>query len=499
MNNPYEEISGSPFIGLSSQPSRNSFRSAASKETAETPPLKIPYSASEVEQSLLVGTANSYRPSLPIYSFTSNDTPLYFFQQDIEAMTRDGCVITPLENSLAPLHFQEWNITASSKKVAEFVEKELKYFWNRSHQIDVKGAAAGWSAAEVVYDIEDNLLSQKDINVFASKDVRALSKNGKFVGVRVNGGRRDAKNCDLHGSQKGVPSKCFWYAHNAGYGQFYGNSQFLPAWRYWRRLRGRDGCEEILDLGTYRHALGVSIIRYPSEDFNATTKPTWSPAGVRISAKDIARSLNSELRYSTGISMPSNKYTSEEGGDYKWNMEYKNAGVNLKELADNCDNLEKKISMAIGWPPELAEATESGSWGGREIPFINLLLRCTTHARYKTKQWLELQGLPMVRWNFGWDAWVKIEPISLVEIWRKMSEQSKQAQNPQPAPPPSAPPPPEGQGAETAPNEPEPIDDAHKPMLAAYAKLLARGKQGDKLAMAAAEKLKAKMIGGGNV
>ena len=65
------------------------------------------------------------------------------------------------------------------------------------------------------------------------------------LGLRVKN-IRGKEPADLWFASKAIPAKGCWYAHRPRFSQFYGQSQYLGAWRPWRRLGWRDSLEQPL-------------------------------------------------------------------------------------------------------------------------------------------------------------------------------------------------------------------------------------------------------------
>jgi len=365
----------------------------------------------------------------------------------------------------------------------------------------------------LVYSVEDDLLKQSEFNTFQSRDVLILTRDKRYVGLRVTNGLQQSftSSTDLWGSGAGIPSKGFWYSHNAAYGQLYGRSQLRPAWRYWRRLRGRDGIEEIADLGLYRMGAGYIISRYPDEDLKgkAGNVPGWAGAN-RVPSKDVARQLVQTLKSGAGIALPSTKYPSDQGGDYKWTVEVENPNINLGQLTDRENDMAQKISRSVGWPPELMDAAETGSgFSGRLVPFLNLLNNKTRLVSIATNAWNDQVNSPLLKWNYGPNAWAKFTATPLTEVFKKMGVDPNNPPGQSSSPGVDLPQP----GAEEQPgvdaggdgpidpNDPatgaapegeggEPLDEETKTVFLAYLDALIDAKSGDKLAEREVERLR---------
>lgn len=368
---------------------------------------------SKVEGVLIDSVSEGYRPSLPISGFTYDSLGLYQFFLDIEAMLLHPSIQIPLDIVKAPISVCEHDVTASDDRVKRFAQGQVQVFWDRCiREIMESEYPHGWAGGEVVYVEDRGLMSLKDILVAAPRDVSPLSMHGKAVGVRMR--NINAGQVNLWLGSDTIPAKGFWHAHKKQYGRFYGRSQMLTAWRPWKRLAGRDGTEELGDLGTYRFALGNWLIRYPNENANTVRNG-------QKQARDIAREMGENLKTGGSIELPSTMHTTDAGGGYKWTVEHIATNGNIKELSEREDRLAKQISSAIGMPSEILEAAETGSgFSGRMVPLMVFLLARQHEADSLIQTFNDNILLPLVRWNFGPKAWAKATVKPLLKTFNAM-------------------------------------------------------------------------------
>jgi hypothetical protein len=384
--------------------------------TTDDPAYTPPANAREIEDALFREVVIDYRPRTVWSANSEQENPFIIFQ-DIEAMRRDDVVSLPLSWIISPLSQCEWEIEASSPPVAKFVEQQMNWFWTDAvWEVTREGYPYGWCAGEMGYTEERGLLVQGKFDTFSARDVSPLFYKGKPVGVQVNHvnpGSESNGLTRLWGFRKDVPSKAFWYAHQARHGNWFGESQIRGAWRPWRRLAGRDGAEEISDMALYRYGVGYLVARYPASETKVSAGSKNTDGSGLMSGRDAMRQVAANLKYGGGVHLPSIR---DAHGNYLYTLDVETPQLNIEAIDNKCIRLEKKISKAIGVPPELFEAAETGSgWSGRAVPWFGFLVARQPDADRMTRAWANQIGTPLVRWNFGPNAWFKITAKRLTE------------------------------------------------------------------------------------
>lgn len=385
-----------------------------------------PSSAVDLERKLTSQLSLMYRPSLPIYSTRSQESFALDFFWDIEEMRIDAAVALPLSFVTAVLAHSEWTIEGSSAAVAQYGAQEIQWFWsNAVGLVQDDGYAWGWSPGELTWDVKDGLLCQSAFQTFNPRDADPMIRNGKPVGIVVR--NVDGGDLYLHAWRDDVPNKGFWYAHRSRHGRRHGRSQIRPAWRHWRRLSGRDGGEEIIDLGVYRNGVGDTVVRHPNEPYRARDGRTsaFAESGV-THTRDEARMIAENRKAGAGIAISSER---DSSGNPRWDIEVLEAKAQVDKLVSYVEYLERKCSKAIGVPPELFEAAQTGSgYSGRAIPLQAFLVSQQRPLDDLTRAWVEQIGMPAVKWNFGQDAWIRVTPVPLFESYRKAAWDSPSGQ-----------------------------------------------------------------------
>ena len=404
------------------------------RQAAAENPIIIPQPSlngthpAKVEADLSATLSTGYKPNLPIYYFREEYFNPFSFYLDLEAMLRHDSVLMPLANVKSAAAQAQISVDASSSTVAKFVIAEWERF-KQGYLVKVQDNSYpyGWMGAEVVYDVEQGKRVQSGFKDFASRDVQPLVRDGSVVGVQVR--NVPTGTLWLSGSDRGIPAKGFWYAHQAVNGRHYGISQIQGAWKPWRRLTGRDGVEEQEDIATYRYATGTVVIGFPPEDTKATNQaPSYSSSG-RTSSQQRALEMGENIKAGGNIALPTSTYPNTNNP--KWTYTVEAAQTNIGELLEFDEALYKKISKAIGWSPELSEASETGSgYSGRQIPLEAFLNTQQSVAQSIVQAWFEQICRPLIWWNFGKRAWARVTVVSLLDTYRKQG--TPQAAQPQP-------------------------------------------------------------------
>jgi hypothetical protein len=398
---------------------------------------------SALEEQLSKG----YRPSLPIEGFFGADgNPQMWLIRDIEAMLTHPVVrqaLSYFKGGVAGAEF--WGgpnpdapdaendkglpICPSDDQVGRYVKEQCERFWDRGVPSIQHGYEYGWVGCENIYTDEDGVLKWDNLSHFAPRDTYLLTQDYTPIGIRVKNVLSCPRPLDLWMAGDEVPAKGLWYAHNPRYNTFYGQSQLLAAWRPWRRLAWKDGAEQVLDGAMYRFGYQGPIMRYPDEDLQGPTgvpNTTQDSQGrPRRYARDIMRQIGEQYKAGAVVGLPSKR---DAKGEYMYDMTLP-AGtlVGLNNLIDGVEHLGKQITQGIGVPPELLEASETGSgYSGRRIPMDAFLANQQQIADAILKLFVDQILTPLVRRNFGWGIRFNVQVKSLIKSHAKAA----QTQNP---------------------------------------------------------------------
>lgn len=392
--------------------------------------------AAGLESLLTRGLAAGYQPRLPIHSSRFGPELFFHFYHDIDWMVRDDAVRLPLTWVMGPAAHAEWGVEARTQAEALFVAQQLQWFWsNAVTLVQEEGYPYGWCPGEMTYDVHDGLLVQSAFTTFNPRDADPALHPDTKRPCEVHVQNTEAGVTKLWGWRQDIPNKGFWYAHLARRGQRRGQSQIWAAYRPWLRLTGRDGGEELIDLGMYR--LGVPIIAVDHPNINHTVKEGRAQpyaANGFTSTNDEARAISEQVKGGAGVAVPS----TTKSGAREWDLRVIQTGVNGTQLIEYVEYLERKCSKGTGVPPELFQAMQTGSgYSGRAIPLEGFLTAQNRPVGDLTRAWADQVGQPLLRWNFGPDAWCRVSPKPLLGSYRKnaWTEPGDQPGGPPQAPP----------------------------------------------------------------
>ncbi len=393
--------------------------------------------------------AEGYRPTLPgwAYGAGGETMPQLYLQRDIELMNIHPVCRSALEFFKGGISSVEFDIRCDQPEAAGFIDSQCQRYWDVGVPKLQGGYEYGWIGCESLYTDKDGALEWQGFKQFSPRDVFLLTQDRTPVGVRVKsvpgrekdqheGPGRGAGSVDLWLASSQVPAKGVWYAHNPRYSLYYGQSQYLGAWRPWRRLAWKDGAETNLDSGFYRAFYAGIYIRYPNEDLQ--TAQAGTPATIADSqgnprrySRDVARQIAEQFKSGGTVGVPSENYHTEQGGGPKWEVKQLEMSVNVEQGVTYIKHLWDQIRYGVGVPPELMEAAETGSgYTGRAIPLEAFLGQQQRIADALLALFVNQVLRPLVLWNFGPIKWdVKVKPLL------ETKSRDKQAQANQGAPP----------------------------------------------------------------
>lgn len=455
---------------------------------------KLPQDQTEQEilASLIEQATKGYRPLLPIDTmFGTDGFPMLYWQRDIEYMLRHPVVRRALSyfrggiagaefwggpNADAPDGSPEAEkglpICPQDDKVGRFVKEQCERFWDRGVPQVQKADEYGWSGSEQMYDEEGGVLKWDGLASFAPSDTFLLTQDFNPVGIRIKNVRQSTAPVDLWMAGDEVPAKGLWYAHQPRYNNFYGTSQLVGAWRPWRRLAWKDGAETVLDGAMYRFGYQGPLMRYPNETLvgvTGTPSTVLNSQGQTIrDSRDVARMLGEQYKAGGVLGLPS---TRDKDGNYKWDATFPTSMLTgLSQFIEACDYLGDQITEGIGVPPELLEASESGSgYSGRRIPLEAFLANQQQIADALLRLFVDQVLRPLVRWNFGWEVRFNVQVKSLIKTRTKQSQaanpqSSAGGQGPQPGQP-NQPPKAQEQTPQPAQQNPSQAMFSHHPLV----------------------------------
>lgn len=370
-----------------------------------------------------------YRPTMPLEALwlSGTDMPQITLRRDIEFMQMHPIVFTALEyykSGIAGTQFwggpdprdhnnPEGKPISPDPRVSMFVLAQAERFWNRGVPLFQEGYPYGWAPGEHIYRELDyngtSFYAWDYMKGFHPNDGFILTHEQRPVGVRVTS-IRESRNSyvDLWLSSDRIPAKAAWYPHRPRFNQLYGRSQLVGAWRPWRRLGWRDCVEQVIDAAIYRGGYKGPLVRYPP-GHSAPTAMQGVPATkqdggqlARRENRDAARQMVEWGKAGAGFGLSSERYTPEQGGGYKWDLEWPEHVMDVRPLIESARYLEDQIMLGIGVPPELVRSGGTGSgYSGRSIPREAFLDGQQKLADSILHNFVDQVLRPLVKWNFG--------------------------------------------------------------------------------------------------
>ena len=377
----------------------------------------------QIEDILQEETTVGYRPNMPLEALwlSGTDMPQITLRRDIEFMQMHPIVSVALEyykSGISSVEF--WGgpnpedsddhhglPVSNDPHVTRFVMGHVQKLWHDCvPQLQDGGYPYGWGAGEHVYRESAGLLVWSHAKYFHPGDSYVLTCGYRPVGIRVRH-VRNKEPVDLWYASGAIPAKACWYAHRARFGNLYGRSQLVGAWRPWRRLGWRDGVEQVIDAAIYRGGYAGPVVKHPPEDM-ATAKSGIPATQVdggglsRRSARDVARQMVEWAKAGAGFTMSSAQYPATQGVGAKWSIDWPTQVMDVMPLVEAARYVEDQVFYGIGVPPELIRASGTGSgYSGRNIPREAFLCAQQPIADAMLKMLIDQVVRPLVLQNYG--------------------------------------------------------------------------------------------------
>ncbi len=342
-----------------------------------------------------------YRPGIVGASARGYDQRGFLSWGDVEYMKRDPQVAFGLRILYAPLPQVKWKVKAKSEEVAKYVDRTLQKVWTH-HLHDLADCLCyGHAGGEVLWrhDEETDTIEFDRLKPVHSPDLRPLERCGEFAGVSVQG---------VSGGE-GAPGHIFpprslWVVYDRIPGTLYGRGRMGPTWQPWQEKTARHGALDVRRLWFVKNVFRGGIIRHPPGEIE--TAP-----GVYQSCQDYARELVEKMEAGGVLTLPN---VVDEHGNQLWTYEEPKVNGDLTGVREYAGDLDREILVALGIPPEVVDAADSGSgWSGRSVPFLVWLSSEDMIA------WAIIQAVvnqvcrPGVAVNYGEQPF-EVEPVSLV-------------------------------------------------------------------------------------
>lgn len=379
---------------------------------------------SAVAETLQEETTSGYVPVMPLEALwlSGGDMPHITLRRDLEFMSMHPVVMAAMEyyrSGIAGAEFwggpdhnnPDQNNTvgkpiSTDPHVNDFILAHVERFWQQGMPLLQEGYGYGWAAGEHIYKEVNGMLVWSHLKDFHPYDSFILTLNHKPIGTRIKN-IRNRQPVDMWFASDVIPAKACWYPHKPRFNQHHGRSQYLGAWRPWRRLGWRDAVEQVIDAAVYRAGYRGPIVRHPPEDMQTAMEgiPATKLDGAgksRRGARDVARQLVEWAKAGAGFTLSSARYTQAQGGGNKWDIDWPEHVMDVRPLIESARYLEDQIMLGMGVPPELIRAGGTGSgYSGRSIPREAFLGEQQLVANNMLGAFVKQVVAPLVKWNFG--------------------------------------------------------------------------------------------------
>lgn len=236
--------------------------------------------------------------------------------------------------------------------IKQFVVKQISRWWQTTAVKMLTALEWGYCGLEPLFHECEGQIHYSGANRFDPNDIKAVTKRGTLVGLEL----KRQSNEPLY---LGFP-KSLWHVHGREHNPLYGLSKLRAAFRPWGDLYHQNGLIAIKRLYFFKYAFQGETICYPAGT-------TIFPSGQEKPNVEIAREILEQVRSGGIIALPST--IDAATGQRLWFLEPRPSLSGAADLLEEVDRLRIEIAEAIGVPPEIIEASETGSgYSGRRVP-----------------------------------------------------------------------------------------------------------------------------------
>jgi hypothetical protein len=226
-------------------------------------------------------------------------------------------------------------------------------FWRNGAEKSLSAIEWGFSGAEVLYSVKDDLISYDSLRLFNARDVRVVTKAGIKTGVVLRNVPGRKGRIYLGGP------KSFWHVHQREINQWYGESRLFPAFPEWIELHADGGARDVRRLYYAKYAYNGDTLYYP---VGSTPDENGNP----IPNQDIARDIMAKRKTGGIVAIPNT--VDPETGQREWELVPGGQGGSTNVL-DYPQFLRREMFDGMGIPNEVVEAAMTGSgFSGRAVP-----------------------------------------------------------------------------------------------------------------------------------
>ncbi|MGC4002893.1 MAG: hypothetical protein QM811_07065 [Pirellulales bacterium] len=318
------------------------------------------------EQQLTERQTAGYRPPPPLWStlFDMQRLPAWNYNW-AEAMDGTPQVAFGVSVGHSPMYQSEVEVVCDDETVAQYAAEQWRTLWSRYAKRLLTYDRAGYGALEVIYkwDEETQELGIDAVCDFHPSDIKALTRDGQLMGVRVRSTRiTKSETVDLYGP------KFVWLKYDADYGRLYGRSLYRGAFEPWMEKTKSGGATDLRRLRFIKDSWIGDVARYPTK---IERIPDGNGGFYEISGHDLIDQVITGRAAGGMMKLPS---TRDDKGEYEYDYQAPQNISGATDILAYVDTLDWDIWKGLLVPREVIEAATSGSgFSGRTVPMVAFL------------------------------------------------------------------------------------------------------------------------------
>lgn len=350
--------------------------------------------------------APNYKPRTQFFDeLLVADLPLFTLRT---AMLMMSDPIVQIANQMrdAALMPGEINVECGHAQAKAFIESQWRKIWTLHAPKIIMSRLFGFGGFEPRYKINPRTrqLEFSDLRSFAPNDTRALrdTQTGFVAGfnLRRSGG---------FGNEQILRPKALWTTFGARWGASYGTSILKRAYSPWYEKWMRHGAKKVQQLRLIKDSYVGDQLYYPYE------RNVQLPDGTVMPWRDVMREVGENRLAGGVITLPI--MFDKDGNKMVEYVPPTDTG-NPEGIFRWCEGLDDDICKALGVPPEVIQAAETGSgFSGRSIPMAAFLNGCMVEFGDYVQAVSHFVLLPLVWLNYGESLECTITPKPLIETF----------------------------------------------------------------------------------
>lgn len=283
------------------------------------------------------------------------------------------------------------------KVVKDFLIRNVTRFWRNSASRAMEAIDYGYSGHEVLYKVEDRMLTFDILKNFNAADIRPVSVGGNIKGIELTG--KGTTKPQFIGGQK-----AFWHVHERELDPWFGRSRLFSAFIPWLEKWTDGGFRAARRLWWHKYAFDGGTLYHPTGDVSIQ-------GGGTEANKNIARRIMEAAKAGGTRVFPS----TFKDGQRTWEYVGATSPGAPAGLEAYGDSLNDEILEALGIPPEVVRADGTGAFAGRRIPqqaFFSVLTDLVSMLMSDIDQQIFRH---LVEFNFGPNIPYDIIPFGLLK------------------------------------------------------------------------------------